>query len=312
MSLRVLDPRRLAPVPMSGIRGHWSGGGHRANATDRKHYHTLTEGDGKIVYGVDIALNSGGTRPGYAAHTRANNTNNIGHTMCGMLGAREAPFHPGTQPLTLPQWNQFVLATADLAEFYKIAVAWDKILFHAEVQPSLGIAQNGKWDVVVLPFDTSVRGARQIGDRWRDEVLSALRGNGPSEPLPQPEPLPAGFEGGTAVTTAPRLNFRSGPGASHATIGGGLPPGVVLTVLAAEGPWLNVRTPNGHKGWVHGGYVRMLDTGPSESTGSVPDPLHAEFSTIRNRLDSLEADMPTDRERLARALQAVRAQLDGV
>lgn len=121
--------------------------------------------------------------------------------MCGMIGAVESPWSPGRAPLTLVQWNRHVMAAADLCEVYRIAVARDKLLFHAEVQGTLGIAQAGKWDVVRLPFDESVRGARAVGDRFRDEVLSALRGNGPSEPLPQPEPLPAHALGATGRTT---------------------------------------------------------------------------------------------------------------
>ncbi|NMG39873.1 SH3 domain-containing protein [Chelativorans sp. ZYF759] len=316
MSLRILDAGRLARVPMTGIRGHWTGGGHKANAKDLQHYNVLTEGDGAIQYGVDIALNrtnpaTGRLFDGYAAHTLNNNTNNIGQTMCGMLGAREAPWHPGTQPLTLVQWNRFVMATADLAEVFKIPVTRKTILFHAEVQPTLGIAQRGKWDVVRLPFDESVRGAHAIGDKWRDEVLSALRGNGPSEPLPVREPLPAGFEGGTAITMArPHLNFRRGPGVIHERIGDGLPPGVTLTVFEAQSDWLKVRTPNGHDGWVHGGYVQMIDTAPAEGAGSVPDPIHTQFAAVRSFLDQVEANLPADRDTLSRMLRNMASDLE--
>lgn len=305
--MRILDPSRLARVPMIGIREHWSGGGHKANASDRKSYHVMTEGDGSAVYGVDIRLNSGQLKNGYAAHTRANNTGTIGHSMCGMMGAVENPFSAGPAPLTLVQWNCQVLSAADLCEFFKIAVARDKLLFHAEVPGTLGIAQAGKWDVVRLPFDPSLRGAHAIGDRFRDEVLSALRGNGPS-PLPQPDPLPAKMEGATGrVTANSNLNFRRGPGTNHESVGS-LPPGTVITVLAAQGDWFNVRTPAGHVGWVHGGYVQMLDTAPLPSP-SVPDPLHAEIAGLRSRLDEIDGALPDDRAALAAALSSIRSSL---
>lgn len=311
MSLRILDTARLSRVPMVGIRGHWSGGGHKANAVDLRSYHVLTEGDGAIRYGVDIALNSGSLKPGYAAHTRANNTGNIGLTMCGMAGARESPWHPGTAPLTTVQWNAHVLVTADLCDFFKIGVARHRVCFHAEVPIHLGIAQAGKWDVIRLPFDESVRGAVAIGDRWRDEVLSALRGNGP-EPLPQPEPLPAAFEGGTArVTANDNLNFRRGPGTSHERIGS-LPPGTIVSVLGSDGDWLNVRTPAGFTGWVHGGYVQMVAGAPARGAGSVPDPLHAQLAAIRALLDTHEAALPARREQLARAIDSITATLNAV
>ncbi|MCG6115122.1 MAG: SH3 domain-containing protein [Mesorhizobium sp.] len=310
MTLRVLDAGRLARVPMTAIIEHWTGGGHKANATDLRSYHVLTEGDGTARYGVDIARNSGGAHAGYAAHTRGANTNRIGHSMCGMLGAREVPFDPGSQPLTLVQWNRHVLAAADLCEVYKIAVARDKLLFHAEVQATLGITQNGKWDVVRLPFDDHVRGARAVGDRFRDEVLSALRGNGPSVPLPQPEPLPALAEGATGITTAPRLNFRRGPGAHHEAMGDGLPAGTPIIILGAEGDWLNVRTPAGYEGWVHGGYVRLIDTLPAEGAGTVPDSLHAAFAALRSYLDHVEANLPDDRDTLSRMLRSMASELE--
>ena len=204
-----------------------------------------------------------------------------------------------------------VLAGADLCDFYRIGVARDRLLFHAEVQGTLGIAQSGKWDVVRLPFDDSVRGARAIGDRFRDEVLSALRGNGPV-PLPQAEPLPAVAEGATGITTAASLNFRRGPG-TGADITGSLPAGTPITLLAFDGDWLRVRTPAGYEGWVHGGYVRLIDTAREPGSGTVPDPIHAEFDAIRARLDEVEADLVHRRApNLDTILAGVRAQLAAI
>ena len=36
---------------MSRIHVHWTAGSHKANATDKAHYHILVEGDGKLVRG---------------------------------------------------------------------------------------------------------------------------------------------------------------------------------------------------------------------------------------------------------------------
>lgn len=269
MTLRILDPRRLARVQMIRVIEHWTAGGHTANAVDLKSYHVLTQGDGSIRYGVDIALNSGRCHAGYAAHTYMGNTNSIGHSMCGMRGASESPWNPGPEPLTKRQWDNHVLAAADLCEFYRIAVARDKLLFHAEVTRELGRTQRGKWDVTRLPFDDSVRGARAVGDKFRDEVLSALRGNGPSLD-PDITPLPGCSEGATGITTALSLNFRRGPGVEHEKTGS-LPAGTEITVLSCQGNWYQVRTPMGYEGWVHGGYVRLLDTAPAPGTGTISD-----------------------------------------
>lgn len=307
--MRILDPNRLARVPMSAIIEHWTGGGHKANRFDLGSYHAITEGDGAIAYGVDISLNAGGTKPGYAAHTRNANTNRIGHAMAGMMGATESPWNAGSAPLTKLQWDNHVLAGADLCEFYKIAVARDKLLFHAEVQLTLGIVQSGKWDVTRLPFDENVRGARAIGDRFRDEVLTALRDGKSAAPLPNPEPLPANAAGAIAMVTASSLNFRRGPSAG-AEATGSLPAGTIITILdAALNQWLQVRTPAGHVGWVHGGYVKLIDTAPLQ-TPTMADPLHGKIAALRSRLDELDGALPVDRAAFAAALASAQTAFD--
>lgn len=307
MSLRVLNAAWLPRVPMIGISKHWTAGGHKASATDLKHYHILTENPAKLVRGVNITLNSGTVRNGYAAHTRGLNSGRIGMSMCGMMGAVEHPFNAGRAPLTLAQWNMDILATADLCEVYKIGVSLKGTFFHFEAEEAHGVKQAGKWDVARLPFDHSVRG-KQIGEKMRDEVSSALRGNGPM-PLPQPEPLPAALEGATGrVVSNSNLNFRRGPGVAHESTGS-LPPGTIITVLASQGDWLRVRTPAGFEGWVHGGYVQLIDTAPLPEP-TVPDPLHRQFDDVRALLAAVEANMPDDRDTLARMLRNMASDLE--
>ena len=158
----------LPLVPMKRYHGHWTAGAHRASPVDVKAYHLLWEGDGTVVRGVDIVKNSGRLKDGYAAHTLNANTDAIGGAMCGMTGAVENPFNPGSAPLTLVQWNSFVRGSAQVIDYYNIPIGLKTTLFHAEVGANLGIAQRGKWDVSVLPFDTSVKGAKNIGDTWRE------------------------------------------------------------------------------------------------------------------------------------------------
>lgn len=294
--MRILNPSLLSRVSMLGIVGHWSAGPAKATSLDKEHYHVITEGSGNIVYGVSIAKNSGKAHPGYAAHTRGANTNRIGQSMAGMMNAVENPFSPGPAPITTIQWANHVLATADLCEFYKIPVTTDKVLFHAEVEKVLGIKQAGKWDVARLPFDPSIKGARAIGDRWRDEVLSALRGNGPEIAMPNPEPVPAAAIGATGRVTAPTLNFRRGPGTAHESTGS-LPNGTPITILAFSGDWLQVRTPAGYTGWVHGGYVQLLNTASSE-TATKPDVMRSILSGLQDQLDDISAESPIDPAKL--------------
>jgi N-acetyl-anhydromuramyl-L-alanine amidase AmpD len=178
-----------APPPLSGhvpadwmpwaqmlrIVFHWTAGGNKASATDREHYHILVEGDGKLVRGVpSIDKNSAPVKPGYAAHTLNLNSNSIGVSLCGMVGAKESPFDPGKSPITRTQWDALSTVLADLCRRYSIPVTRATVLSHAEVQPTLGVTQRGKWDIARLPWDDQARGALVIGNMMRAAVAAKL------------------------------------------------------------------------------------------------------------------------------------------
>lgn len=178
-----LDPAFAELIPaewlpfckMNGVIVHWTGGGHRANAKDRKSYHLLIEGDGKLVRGnPPITANAAPRQPGYAAHTANCNTGWIGVSLCGMLDAKESPFVAGPQPITQTQWKTLEGVVAQLCTRYAIPVTAGTVLSHAEVQGTLGIRQAGKWDIARLPFDPALSGARAVGDRLRAGVAAYL------------------------------------------------------------------------------------------------------------------------------------------
>lgn len=267
-------------VPMKRIHGHWTAGNHTASDTDKRAYHVLVEGDGKIIRGKpSIAANSGGTKDGYAAHTLNANSDSIGVSMCGMAGAVESPFNPGRAPLTKMQWDAFVRAVAELASFYQIPVTPKTILFHAEVQANLGIAQRAKWDVIRLPFDPSVSGAKTVGDKLRREVSALLASGAPSAPV---DPVPAG---GIGRVNAPVLNTRNAP---NGDVTGSLKAGTQVEINGIDGVWLNVTTTGGFSVWVHRNHITMID-GPPPLEPTRPNPRRALLQDIRNKLDELEA-----------------------
>jgi N-acetyl-anhydromuramyl-L-alanine amidase AmpD len=169
---------------MDRIVFHWTAGRHVANAGDRKHYHILIEGTGDLVRGPSIALNASPVRPGYAAHTLNCNGGAIGVALCGMIGAQERPFDPGTEPITQAQWDKLALVIRDLCRFYGIPVSPRTVLSHAEVQRTLGIKQRAKWDVARLPFDLGTVGATDIGDEMRAATLLASAKGNPNVPTP--------------------------------------------------------------------------------------------------------------------------------
>lgn len=185
---------------MSRIIWHWSAGGHKANATDKKHYHIIIEGDGKIVRGDHAISDNESIATPYAAHTRNLNTGSIGVALAGMRGAKERPFSAGPSPLTEAQIEVLVDQTASLCRQYNIPVTRQTVLSHAEVEPTLGVKQRNKWDITYLPGMKTTGDPLAIGDALRAKVEAKLRATRrPPAPMtelrkattPKPNPIAA-------------------------------------------------------------------------------------------------------------------------
>lgn len=165
----------MPKAQMARIIVHWTAGGNKASRTDKEHYHILIEGDGNLVRGdPSIDLNDAPLKQGYAAHTLRLNSDSIGVSLCGMAGAKESPFNPGKSPITEAQWEVLPMVLADLCQQYSIPVTRKTVLSHAEVQPTLGVKQRGKWDITKLPWDHSVSGPITVGDLFRKATLRSL------------------------------------------------------------------------------------------------------------------------------------------
>jgi hypothetical protein len=247
-------PKEWMPdASMKRIHVHWTAGNHTASSNDTKHYHILIEGSGKLVRG-DHSIKGNEKSPPLVSHTKKANTGAIGVSMCCMAKAQESPFNAGTAPMTKVEWDRMIEVVADLARKYAIPVTPLTVLTHAEVQPNLGIAQEGKWDVTRLAFDPSIKGAKAVGDRMRLEVAVAL---GKSQPAPPTKPpadmkLPRFRVSGVKPET---LNFRAGP---DGEVRGALPEGTVVERFAMFGIWSQVRTPAGHVGWVASSFLQPV------------------------------------------------------
>lgn len=170
---------------------HWTAGGHRANGTDKRAYHYIIEGDGSIVKGnnppeanrVIITPSDGST---YAAHTRGLNTGSIGVAVAAMRGAREVPFDAGPSPITDAQVAALVKHVAALADKYGIPVTRECVLTHAEVQPTLGVWQRQKWDIMWLPGMTKPTDPVAVGDMLRTQIRDALQARHMTPVTPRP------------------------------------------------------------------------------------------------------------------------------
>jgi len=170
---------------------HWTAGGHTPSNLDREHYHVIIAGDGKVVDGKHkIEANANPIKGAYAAHTLNCNTGSIGVALAAMAGAQERPFNAGPSPITETQLRVLARVCADLCEQYKIPVTPQTVLTHAEVQPTLGIKQRGKWDIAWLPGMDAPGNPVAVGNKLRWMVKVAMTSDAPATPVePKPEPV---------------------------------------------------------------------------------------------------------------------------
>jgi hypothetical protein len=160
---------------MSKIIVHWTAGAYACSAVDKEHYHIIVDGDGKLWRGdKSIKANvSTSDNDGYAAHTKNCNSGSIGVSACCMANATESPFNPGNYPLKQIQWDTLAEVVAELAAKYGIACSPTTIMQHGEVEDNLGIAQDGKWDIMKLPWSSGMSGD-DVGDQFRSKVSALL------------------------------------------------------------------------------------------------------------------------------------------
>jgi hypothetical protein len=162
------------------IHLHWTAGAKGIIPLEADSYNFLIDSEGCANVGSHPpeAQTPENIRKGskfYAAHTLNANSYAIGVALDAMAGAQERPFRAGTNPITGAQLAGAVKFVAMLAKKYKIPVERGRILSHAEVQPTLGIKQNQKWDITWLPGMTAVGDAVVIGDQIREMVRKELR-----------------------------------------------------------------------------------------------------------------------------------------
>ena len=170
--MALVDPSWMPACDMQRVICHWTAGGYRSSGLDRSHYHILVEGDGKVVRGA-ISIADNVTLSGaYAKHTRGCNQNSVGVAVCCMFRSRERPFRPGPAPMTELQFGRMAKVVAEICARYGIAVTPQTVLGHGEVQHTLGIAQDAKWDPLVLPWKLTLK-KNEVGDYLRDLVRNA-------------------------------------------------------------------------------------------------------------------------------------------
>lgn len=179
---------------MKRIHLHWTGGADGVNGVEADAYHFIVARDGKVYEGEDTPeANLPPLGAKYAAHTLNANTDAIGVALDAMADARERPFRAGKYPITDAQLVGMAKLCARLCQRYGIPVTRQTVLTHAEVQPTLGIAQRQKWDITWLPGMAKPGDPIEVGDKLRELVRAELKAAPPTPPKPQPaSPPPSG------------------------------------------------------------------------------------------------------------------------
>ena len=172
--MNVVPKKWMPKCSMKRVILHWTAGGYKASDIDREHYHILIEADGKLVKGRHSIQENITTEDNvYAAHTQGLNTGSIGVSVCCMAEAIETPFDAGYFPMTKIQWDTMAQVVAELCHFYNIPVTAETVLGHGEVEAILGIPQMGKWDPMILPWNSELS-KTEVGKEFRDLVKQKM------------------------------------------------------------------------------------------------------------------------------------------
>ena len=135
---------------------HWTGGGYLANYADRKAYHFVIEGSGRIVEGrhaPEDNLNCNDKY--YAAHVEGGNTGSIGIAIACRKDL-------ATQPKR-KQVEAMCKLAAELCKKYGMEINSTTVVTHCEIDPK------NKIDINNIPC-MALYGAKNVADELRKKV----------------------------------------------------------------------------------------------------------------------------------------------
>lgn len=167
------------PSGINRIHWHWSGGAYGDIASAFPHYNDLHDHEGNSYDGAAPAQQQAFYQPRRVgvSHTLNANTGAIGQALIAMGTATESrgKVDMGKYPLTWDGIDAMLERSAEYCRIFDIKVSPWTTLSHAEVQPNLGIRQNHKWDIRVLPDDPQkLLDARVAGNILRDRLRKML------------------------------------------------------------------------------------------------------------------------------------------
>ena len=152
---------------MKRITIHWTAGSYTSRETS--HYHFTVDPNGGINLGKDPEVNKAPLKAGYVAHCGGGNTNNIGVSMMGMAGFKNAK-NVGKYPLTAKQCEATWKLVASLCKEFNIPVTPDTVFTHYEFgKNNPRTSSAGKIDIIHLPHVPHLK-KEEIGDYIRGKV----------------------------------------------------------------------------------------------------------------------------------------------
>lgn len=155
------------------VHWHWAASTYTITRELCSHYNGVSDHEGNHHEGGARPEHQADYRAGHkgVSHTRNGNTGAIGEAVTGMHGSKDHPFDWGEYPLTWEAIDTMLQKTAEHCYDFDIPVSPTSTLSHAEIDETLGIRQNAKWDFMVLPGMSHVKGAVAIGDILRKRLL---------------------------------------------------------------------------------------------------------------------------------------------
>lgn len=162
-------------VGLHGIIWHWTAGLKVPTEADRSHYNDLFDFEGNQYDGAarpEHQVNYDWRRKIGVSHTRNSNTGRIGMSVAGMHRAQGWPkLVWGNHPITWEGIDAMLERSAMYGRKFDIPVTKWSMLSHAEVEATLGIKQNNKWDYMVVPGYEKPVNAVEVGDILRNRLL---------------------------------------------------------------------------------------------------------------------------------------------
>ena len=175
---RVNQPEDLFDRGVRGVVWHWTAGAKGFIEAERAVYNFLASNAGDVIDGnhsIASQVMYDWQNDVGASHTKNMNTGWIGISIDAMAGAQQRnPVVWGSNPMTWAGIDAMLAVTKEVCEEYNVPVSRWTTLSHAEVQPTLGVAQNQKWDMTLLPGDTNAfQDPVDIGDKLRARMMGA-------------------------------------------------------------------------------------------------------------------------------------------